>query len=79
MHAASRISDWADHIRRNRVQAWPGFLYKYMNGLWFQARRITMGSSSVFGGRTATRSGAGGPKTRYHEGVGSAEIYLANV
>ena len=77
MIVADRITTWSKHIKRNHLNTWPGHLYAHMNGLWFQAKRITMGSLSAYGGRTGTRSTAGGPRTRYHEGVGAAEIFLA--
>ena len=73
---ANRIVGWNDHLLRGHVPSWATKLIRFMDRDWFVRRRMSVRSWSAFGGKTETRSGAGAPGRRFHDGVVEAKIYI---
>ena len=73
---AARTLKWHDHISRNHIGSWPGYLLQTQSPLWLRAQRRVANSASEFAGALGMRSSAGHPHVRWEEGVVFAERHL---
>ena len=85
IHVAKRICTWRAHILRNHVgSSWASHAFAHMDEHWYSARRTTNSTrakienrtGTTTGGRLFTRTGAGRPKTRFHDGAKVANDWV---